>query len=457
MLKRNFRRIGCSLIAAATMMSAMAGCSGGGTSAENSGAAASAAPVGSAASADENASSEAAKLSGTITVSGWNDAADALSAEAKEFMSENPGTTVTVQKVDSNYTKLYSQLAANSGVPDVVQLQNRDLLCFKNKYPDAWLDLTDVVKPEESNFGSFVLSLVKVEDKYYAVPWDVGPCALYYRIDLFKQAGVDIGTIKTYDDYLAAGQKIVKATNGKTKLFGFDYSGSSSDDLPMMLLNQLSGQYYTSDGKVKLDSSEMIQAMNLLKKMKDAGVTVNLPNEWNDRITATENNQLATIPYAVWYAGTLQSSNGDQKTKWGIAPLPAFTSGGNTQANLGGSVLAVSSQTKNADLAKAFVKFSLMTSTGNKINLDVGKLFTSYEPSYKDDEYKTTDEYFGISVGQTFSQMSANIPGITFGPYFTDVNNALKTGVGNIFVKNQDPAKALADATAVAQKAVDNE
>lgn len=448
---KNFKKFGCTFMAAAMMMTAMAGCS------SSSGGASSAA--GSSAGGKESGSSAstAAKLSGSITVAGWNDAADALSAEAKAFMKENPGTTVTVQKVDSNYTKLYSQLAANTDVPDVVQLQNRDLLSFKNKYPDAWMDLTNLVEPEKDNFDSFVLSLVKVDNKYYAVPWDVGPCAMYYRKDIFKSAGVDVNSIKTYDDYIEAGKKIEKSTNGKTKMLGFDYGGSSSDDIVMMLLNQLGGKYYDDSGKVKLDSDEMIKTMELLKKMKDAGITINLANEWDDRIKSTENNQIATIPYAVWYAGTLQSSNADQNGKWGITSLPAFTSGGNTQANLGGSVLAVSSATQNADLAKAFVKFSLMTSEGNKINLDAGKLFTSYKPSYNDDEYKTTDDYFGISVGQTFSKMSTDIKEVSFGPYFTDVNNALKTAVGNIFTQNKEVKTALSDATSTAQKAIDSE
>ena len=455
MLKNNWKKFGSMVLTATIMMSAVVGCSSSnsGTSTTSS-----AAEVASAESASAStASSEAAKLSGTITVAAWNDAADAMSAEAKEFMSENPGTTVTVQKVDSNYTKLYAQLAAGTGVPDVVQTQNRDFQNFKNKYPDAWLDVTDIVQPDESSFDSFVLPLVKQDNKYYAVPWDVGPCALYYRKDIFNKAGVDASTIKTYDDYIEAGKKIVKATNGKTKLLGFDYSGSSSDDTIMMFLNQLGGKYYDANGKVKLNSTEMIQAFELIKKMKAAGVTINLANEWNDRITATSNDQIATIPYAVWYAGTMQISNADQKDKWGIMPLPALTSGGNTQANLGGSILAISSGTKSADLAKAFVKFSLMSSKGNKINLDTGKLFTSYKPSYDDDEYKATDAYFGVSVGQTFSQLSTNIPSIEFGPYFTDVNNALKTAVGDILVKNQDTAKSLENATSVAQKAVDNQ
>lgn len=453
MLKSNWKRIGCTVLSAILMMSAATGCSGGSTA----GSASSVAAAGTENSAAAPASSEAPKLSGSITISSWNDAADAMAAEAKEFMAENPGTTVTVQKVDSNYTKLYSQLAAGTGVPDVVQMQNRDFQNFKNKYPDAWLDVTDLVQPEEANFDAFALPMVKVDDKYYAVPWDVGPCAMYYRKDIFQQAGVDVNTIKTYDDYIEAGKKIVAATNGKTKLLGFDYSGSSSNDVVMMFLQQQGGKYYDSNGKVQLNSKEMVQAFDLMKKMMAAGVTINLANEWNDRITATENNQIATIPYAVWYAGTLQNSNSDQKGKWGIVPLPAFTAGGNTQANLGGSVMGISSGTQNADLAKAFLKFSLMSSKGNEINLNVGKLFTSYKPSYNDDEYKLSDDYFGVSVGQAFAQLSTSIPEVVYGPYFTDVNNAFKTAVGDILVKNQDPAKALDDATAAAQKAIDNQ
>ncbi|MCH3972918.1 MAG: sugar ABC transporter substrate-binding protein [Oscillospiraceae bacterium] len=425
-MKKEFVKIGCGVLAAAMLTVSLAGCGDSGTTSS------------SAAAASTGSSS--AKLSGSITVAGWNDAATALTAEAKEFMKENPGTTVTVQNVDSNYTKLYSELAANANVPDVVQIQNRDMQSFKNKYPDAWTDLTDLVKPEEKNFASTVLPLVKTDNKYWAVPWDLGPNALYYRKDIFQKAGVDANSIKTYDDYVEAGKKILKATGGKTKMLGFDYSGSSSDDTLMMLLNQQGGRFYDSNGKVKLDSAEMINAVNLMNKMKAAGITQNLANEWNDRITATENDQIATIPYAVWYAGTMETSNADQKGKWGIVPLPAFTSGGNTQANLGGSVLAVSSQTQNADLAKAFVKFSLMSSTGNKINWESGKLFTSYTPSYQDAEYKVVDSYFGVSVGATFSKLTEKIPEITFGPYFTDVNNALKTAVGNVFVKSQAPA-----------------
>jgi lactose/L-arabinose transport system substrate-binding protein len=154
----------------------------------------------------------------------------------------------------------------------------------------------------------------------------------------------------------------------------------------------------------------------------------------------------------------MKSSNKDQSGKWGIVPLPAFTAGGPNQANEGGSILAISSATKDANLAKAYLKFGLMTDKGNELELSAGGLFTSYAPSYKDAAYSATDSYFtGISLGTTFSALSTNIPSIKYGPYYTDVDNALKTAVGDIFVNNVAPATALDAATATAQKAIDNE
>jgi len=402
--------------------------------------------------------SSAAKLSGTITVASWNDAATAMQAEAKQFMSDNPGTTVTVLSVDSNYTKLYPELAAGSGVPDVVQTQNRDFSSFYNKYPKAWLDVTDLVQPQESNFDSVVLPLVKFSGKYYAVPWDVGPCALYYRTDIFKADGIDPTTLTTWDAYIAAGQTISKDSNNKEKVMAFDYSGSTSVDMVNLLAGEANAQYYDASGKVQLDTPAMLQAIKVLQDMKAAGVTENLANEWNDRITAIENNSLVAFPYAVWFSGTMKNSIADQSGKWGIVPLPAFTAGGPNEANEGGSILAISSATTDPALAKAFVKFSLMTNQGNEINLSAGGLFTSYKPTYQTDAYKAIDTYYtGVSIGQLFSSLSGSIPSITYGPYYTDVGTAFNIAIGNIFVKNMAPAAALDASTATAQKAIDNE
>ena len=69
---KNLKKLGCTVLAAAMLMTAMAGCSG------SSGGETSSAASGESTGESSAASSEA-KLSGSITVAGWNDAADALS------------------------------------------------------------------------------------------------------------------------------------------------------------------------------------------------------------------------------------------------------------------------------------------------------------------------------------------------------------------------------------------
>lgn len=52
------------------------------------------------------------------------------------------------------------------------------------------------------------------DGKMIAFPMDTGPTALFYRSDLFKQAGLPSdpekvsASIRTWDDYMAAGEQL---------------------------------------------------------------------------------------------------------------------------------------------------------------------------------------------------------------------------------------------------------
>ena len=246
-------------------------------------------------------------------------------------MEDNPGTTVVIEKVADN-TQLYTQLAAGGEIPDVMQFQNRDNLTVLAKYPGSFADISDIMKPEEANFVQAVLPLCRIDETYYAIPWDVAPAMTFYRKDIFEDAGVDPESLKTWDDFIEAGKTISTKTDGKVKMFGFDYNGASSFDMPLLLFYELGGQFYDEAGKVKFDSPEMIQAFEMVQKFIDAGITVNFPNEWSDRLTAIANNELATVNYGIWFTGTLATNVQDQSGLWGMIPLPAFTEGGNNQA-----------------------------------------------------------------------------------------------------------------------------
>ena len=158
-------------------------------------------------------------------------------------MEQHPEATITVEQVDGSYTKLLPELASGIGVPDVFMVQNTDIMSFVYTYEGQILDVTDLVEGEVGNFVDSAIATCynKADGKYYGIPIDIGPCALMYRTDIFEQAGVDVNSIKTWDDYIEAGKKILEATNGEVRMTGFNMNGATSTDYMKMLFAQQGG------------------------------------------------------------------------------------------------------------------------------------------------------------------------------------------------------------------------
>jgi lactose/L-arabinose transport system substrate-binding protein len=396
---------------------------------------------GSGSSSDASGSASAAASGKTkITVMSWNQAADALTAEIAGFNKKYPDIEVEVLKDSGSYTKVVPSLASGSGAPDIIQTEARDFPAFMKKFPDAFVDITDKTTPLKSQFIESAWGPVTFDSKVYAMPWDLGPSALYYRKDLFEQAGIDANSLKTWDEFIKAGKQLQEKVSGtKMTAYGNDY------EMYNILFNQLGGNYM-SGGKLDIQSAASKQALSMQKKFLDEGLLMNI-KDWNGRITAVTNNKVATLIYPVWYAGTLQSAMKDQAGKWGVMPLPAFEAGGNSQANLGGSVLAVTKQSKNADAAWKFIEYSLATNEGEEVMLKNG-LFPSYVPFYDQESFKQNNEYFGTPLYTFFAEQTKGIPAMEYGPIFLDAEKPLTDMVSSVLsgTSVDDAAKAAADA-----------
>lgn len=404
------------------------------------------------ASSSEGSPAATADTSGNreITVASWNVGADACKEIGEKFMEENPGTTITVQYVDGNYEKLRPALAAGTGVPDVFSTQKTDFPAFMNKYGDMFADVSDILLPEKDNFAAETISQVEKDGKYYAFPWDMGPCGLFYHKATFEEAGIDPTSLTTWDKYLEAA-RTVKEKTGKY-MWATAFNGADTVDETIMLLHQQGGKYYDENGNVQLNSPEMLRSYEVVKTMIADQTMADIPSAWNDRIKLLNEGKLAALPYAVWFAGTMVTSVEDGKGEWGIAPLPAFEEGEN-MVGLGGSVLAIYKDSENVDLAKEYLKFNTMSEQGGEINLKYG-LFSAYKPNHKSSAYSEINDYFGVAVGDVFAQW-VDGPAVNFGAYFTDVHSELKVATGEILLNDKDPAEMLDAASERAQRSID--
>jgi len=371
----------------------------------------------------------------TIKVAAWNDAADSLKAEIEGFQKKYPDIKVEMQYVDNNYTKIMPRLASGSEVPDVIQTQNRDFPAFMKKFPGEFVDISDKVAKLKDKFVDSSWDPVTVDGKVYAMPWDLGPSAIFYRTDMFKEAGINVDAIETWDDYIAAGQKIKEHFGGKVAMTGY----APDFDIFEIGFNELGGNYATKDGKISLKSDQAKQALTLYKKLVETGTAIDI-KDWNGRITAIKNNKIASIPFGVWFAGTIANSAADQRGKWGVMQLPAFTKGGNHSANLGGSILTITKQSKNQDAAWKFIEYCLATDEGETVMLKYG-LFPSYKPFYDNAAFKNKDEYFGEPLYQFFAKQTDAILPIHRGPIMLDADKPLKDMISGVIAgRNIDEA-----------------
>lgn len=379
----------------------------------------------------------------TITVAAWNDAADSLKAEIPGFKKKYPWITVKIDYVDGNYQKITPELVAGTA-QDIIQTQQRDFPYFLHKFPGDFANLTSDMGNIKNNIAPVALNVAEKNGKIYAAPWDLGPCALYYRKDMFKKAGIDPKSIKTWSDFIAAGKKLTKAYNGKVKMFSENLSEPSQgiQNTLFMMYNELGGNFVNSKGQISFDNAKMKQVMNVIQQIGKAGIAANAPT-WNDGISAFKNGQVATALTAVWYSGTMMNSAPKQSGKWGIIPLPKFSNGGTNEADLGGSVLAITKTSKHPQAAWDFIKYSLYSVPGENVQLKYG-LFPSWQPFYSASgtNFGKNFSYFGQPIYKTFASLSKKIPPTNYGGYFKDDNTPLSQAYDTVF-KGGNIQKAL--------------
>lgn len=393
------------------MASLFAGCSTGGST-----------PGGEAPKSAGNAGTSANDLKGTVTVAAWNAAADALEQSIPGFKQKYPNVNVTINRVTSKYDKIIPPLTAGTGAPDIIQVQQRDFQNFMLKFPKSFVDLSSTIKAEDFSEAAWV-SVIK-DNKPYAIPWDLGPTAVWYRKDYYEKAGIDPKSLTTWDKFIESGKKLQETVGGKTKMLAFDLTGTDTNpDVYMMLLNELGGQFYNDKGDLKLNNPQSVRALEMVKRFKDENIVANGPT-WDDRLRIVANGETASVIYPVWYGGSISTQAADQKGKWGVMPLPAFEEGGPNQANLGGSVLAITDQSKNKEAAKAFLEYVLLTYEGQDVQLKYG-LFPSWKPYYNSAGFKVSDAYFGFPLAEFFGTVSTKIPPLQYGPYFLDLRKPL--------------------------------
>ncbi len=394
------------------------------------------------------AAAQDAELSGEITVTAWDVAAEALQGAVAGFNEEYPNVTVTVENLGNQqvYDRgLAGCAAGGADLPDVYAVENNEAEVFWNRFPGCFTDLNTLGAADiRAEFPDFKWTELTLGEQVFAVPWDSGPVVTFYRRDLYEQAGISPDDIETWDDFIAAGQTLDEATGAKMLWFDF-----SDDGVWRQLANQNGCFYFDDAGEtVTANQPGCVTAMETMKKLYDAEVVEIV--DWNGAIQAIKGDTLAGAVFGGWYVGTIQGNAPEQEGNWGVYPMPASEAGGVRAANLGGSALAIPASSDNPEAAMAFIRYALASTDGQVGMLENFGLVPSYLPALEDAYVQEGVPYWGDqAIWEEMLATLGEIPQARGTQYFQEARQVVTNTLSQYLTEDAyDSAQAAMDEAA---------
>ena len=388
---------------------------------------------------DENTETE-------ITIWAWNLAARALTEMADIFMQKYPKIKVNVQEFGGvqAYEKYGVVLASGKEIPDIMQIESDYVQTFTETYPQRFMDLRNYINIEGQVDPSKMSTSYDSEGRLVSIPWDSGPVAMFYRADMFQEAGIDPNSIVTYDDFIKAGKQLQEKFPN-VKMTGFPYS--RDDNLWRCLLVQNEVYFLNSKGEITISSDKAVESISMLKRFIDEGIAMNTVN-WDSSIMANKNGDIASYIIGGWWGGTIKDQMPEMKGKWKIMPMPAFTANGLRASSLGGSDLSITATDPIKQAAAIeFIKQTLMNVDNQIIMYEKYGLFPSYLPAYDDPRFLKSDDYFGDDYNSILANITKEIPQVIYTTKdYAEIRNVSMSSYEEVLNNNADIKKTLDNA-----------
>jgi ABC-type glycerol-3-phosphate transport system substrate-binding protein len=385
-------------------------------------------------------------VSGTVTMWCTQAQFDSLKAVDTGFAKKYPDVQVKYvpfQPADL-YQKLQLAAAAGSGLPDAACIEDSHLAQFVKL--GILADMTAKVKPYVPKILDYKWQQGEANGRYYTMPWDAGPLAVFYRRSVFKKAKVNPASIHTWNDFYKAGLKVKK----QGVAMWIQSKGQNDARFYESLLWEQGSGYVNAKGDVTLDKDpRALAALNLMGKLWRSGI-ISDQGEWTDPWYKTINDgKTATLPMAVWM-GTFLKSWLAPKTAgdWGVIPLPSFTLNGSHYSNDGGSAISIMKGSSSSDAAWAYIQYHLGRADAQSTIYKESDIFPSLESAWRSPYIHQADPYYGNEkVREMFVAAAKKIPrAYVYSSDYQQMNSLLSTELQKYALGKETAQKALSNA-----------
>lgn len=382
----------------------------------------------------------------------WDSAKTGFDVNMEEFKKKHPHIDIEFQinGTDDVFNKFLVSSASGDEVPDVIAVQSSQLAKLVDV--GSLLDISERVASYEDKMNSFKWADASKDGKIYAMPWDSGPVVMFYRNDIFAQAGLPSEPaeveqhIQTFADYYEAAKQIKEKTG--VSMFS-DSKTASNNRFFETIMWQRGLWYFDKNGKVTLDTPEVIEIGEYIADFMNEELVYDA-EPWGDAwLNGLLDDKVATIVGASWFDGVLSGWVAPEAVgKWSVVKMPKWAlTDQYGSANDGGSNLAINKHSHYPDEAWEFIEFMLGNEDAQlKMTVDAG-LFTALEPVYSHSDFQHANEYFGgQNINSIFAEAVKDIYPQAYTADFPAANQIMTDAFAKIFLKGTSVQQAFKEA-----------
>ncbi len=281
---------------------------------------------------------------------------DILAEIIDEYHEKNPDVFIdVVTGTPATRGQRISTLLAAGADAGIFEIE----AAFAREWADAGylLPLNDVFEAIGGEDEYVPGSYFEMDGTVYALPYATSVYGLWYRTDLFEEAGLEPPT--NYEEVMAAAKAL---TNPEKGIYGISIPGSTNASVNFFstFLWQQCMDYYTPQGELIFDKPGALDAIKKWVAMTEYAPPGFENYSWGDQITAFITGKAAMSVYAGRLGVRMQDQAPQLEDKTNIVRLPWSTRPDSPYVTYGSwSRIAISANTKYPETAKDFLQFFL--------------------------------------------------------------------------------------------------
>lgn len=393
-------------------------------------------------------------ISGTVNVLTWPNNDRTFQALLPAFNQAYPNITVNIQGIpqaNNAYLNAVQRAMLAGGGTDVAMIEIGMMALLRDK--PQWVDLSRAPYNAGefiNDFAGFTVANVTLSDgKIAALPKHTGPGGMFYRSDIFAEAGLptdptEVGALfADWDAFITEGKKLV-IPNERWVI-------GNGEEIVRAMMAQAGVSYFDTEGNFQIDNPIFKTALEKVKEAADAGMispfTAWSP-EWQG---AFQRGQLATALYGNWFGGLLKRAYAtDQEGKWAVTQVPGVD--GKRSFNSGGDYIGILEGSQNKEAAWAFIHWVVTNDESLKQQYQNDDLYPAFTPAGSADWINFDDPYYGgQNVNEVFAPVQAEMTPFTLNALDPVAATAMGTAINNVARGVQTVDEALAAVKAEVQ------